>query len=175
MKRVKLTFEEWSCILSKKQRIQYFDSETIKGYVSHIEIEKVSKPQIWKFNGQNITVCENGFQWLSILPAEEYYCMTAMMNQKRQILLWYIDMIAGQGIGEDGVPYFDDLYLDLVVYPDGTFIEDDRDELMQAWRDGDITAEQVALANKVCEELKTRWKNVDSLSEYTYNCLGLLS
>ena len=38
-------------------------------------------------------------------------------------------MIAKQGIDYDGVPYFDDLYLDLVVYPDGTIVVDDMDEL----------------------------------------------
>ena len=43
-----------------------------------------------------------------------------MMNEEEEILLWYIDMIAAQGIDADGIPYFDDLYLDLVVYPDGT-------------------------------------------------------
>ena len=37
-----------------------------------------------------------------------------------------------QGIDADGIPYFDDLYLDLVVYPGGTIIVDDMDELEEA-------------------------------------------
>lgn len=53
------------------------------------------------------------------------------MDEENEILLWYIDMIAGQGIDIDDIPYFDDLYLDLIVYPDGSIIEDDRDELEQ--------------------------------------------
>ena len=51
----------------------------------------------------------------------------------------YIDMIAGQGKDVDGIAYIDDLYLDLVAYPDGTVLEDDMDELEEALRNGDIS------------------------------------
>ena len=47
-------------------------------------------------------------------------------------------MIASQGIYVDVVPYFDDLYLDLVVYPDGTIIVDDMDELGEVLSKKDI-------------------------------------
>ena len=50
------------------------------------------------------------------MPQNDWYCITAMMDENGVIILWYIDMIASQGIDVDGVPYFDDLYLDLVVY-----------------------------------------------------------
>ena len=36
---------------------------------------------------------------------------TAMMDENEKVLLWYIDMIAKQGIDVDGVPYFDDLII----------------------------------------------------------------
>ena len=39
-------------------------------------------------------------------------------------------MIAEQGSDADGVPYFLDLYLDLVVYPNGEIKVDDMDELV---------------------------------------------
>mgnify|MGYP003311197489 CR=1 FL=1 len=55
---------------------------------------------------------------------------------------------------KDGVPYFYDLYLDLVVYPDGTIIEDDMDELHNALTDGDITRQQFELALDTCNKLK---------------------
>ena len=68
-----------------------------------------------------------------------------MMDENGKVLLWYIDMTAKQGIDVDGVPYFDDLYLDLVVYPDGTIIVDDMDELEEALSKKDITQEQFFL------------------------------
>ena len=100
----------------------------------------------WKFNAEDIVVCDKGRKWLSILPQNDWYCITAMMDEDEKVLLWYIDMIASQGIDVDGVPYFDDLYLDLVVYPDGTIIVDDMDELEEALSKKDITQEQFNLA-----------------------------
>jgi len=70
-------------------------------------------------------------------------------------VVWYIDMIAGQGKDIDGVAYIDDLYLDLVVYPDGTVLEDDMDELEEALRSGDISKELFELAIETCNKLKT--------------------
>ncbi len=93
-----------------------------------MEIKEVTKPQVWNYNGKDTIVCDKGIKWISILPKDKYYCITAMLDQKEEIIAWYIDMIAGQGV-DDGIPYFYDLYLDLVVYPDGTIIIDDMDEL----------------------------------------------
>ncbi len=67
------------------------------------------------------------------------------MNENEEILLWYIDMIADQGADPDGVPYFDDLYLDLIVYPDGTIKEDDMDELAETLAQKEISEEQYPL------------------------------
>lgn len=119
-----------------------------------IELLDVSAPQIWYFNGTDIVVCDTNYQWVSILPSEEHYCITAMMNPESRILLWNIDISACQGLDNDSVPWFDDLYLDLVVYPDGIVVEDDRDELEDALKKGDITQEQFNLANCTCNKLK---------------------
>ena len=94
-----------------------------------------------------------------------------MMNADNDILLWYIDMIADQGIDADGVPYFDDLYLDLVVYPDGTIIVDDMDELEAALATKDITQEQFHLAISTSDKLKTGLlSNIDTFIDYTLRC-----
>ncbi len=171
MKRSRLTYDEWKCILDKRQKIKCIDNENFSGYVSKIDILNVSVPQIWKFNGKDIIVCQNGYKWISILPKEEYYCITAMLNEENHILLWYIDMIANQGVDADFVPYFDDLYLDLVVYPNGDIIEDDRDELEQAFSSGDITLQQFELANFTSEKLKNSLLNdIDTLKKFTEDC-----
>ena len=98
-----------------------------------------------------------------------------MLNANDDILLWYIDMIAAQGIDEDGVPYFDDLYLDLVVYPDGAIIVDDMDELEDALTKKDITQEQFELAINTAEKLKTSLlSNIQEFIAYTLRCKALV-
>lgn len=171
MKKSRLSYDEWKCIKSKKVKGKQISTDFFEGYIGIVEIEEVSEKQIWKFNGEDIIVCDNGLKWLAILPQNDFYCITAMMNENNDILLWYIDMIAGQGIDTDGVPYFDDLYLDLVVYPDGTIIVDDMDELEEALSVKDITQEQFDIATSTSDNLKNGLlSNVDTFIEYTLRC-----
>lgn len=171
MKRSRLSYDEWKCIISKDMRGKWVDSELLEGYVGLIDIKEVSKAQIWKFNGEDIVVCDRGRKWISILPRNDWYCITAMMDEEGEILLWYIDMIAEQGIDADGVPYFDDLYLDLVVYPDGTIVVDDMDELEEALSKKDITQEQFDLAIETSQRLQRGiLSDISSFIEYTRKC-----
>lgn len=85
-------------------------------------------------------------------------------------------MIADIGLGKDGVPYFDDLYLDLVVYPDGTIIEDDMDELEEALLVKDISKEQYSLAINTSIKLKEGiLSNIETFITYTYKCLEMVN
>ena len=151
------------------------NTDFFKGYIGIIEIEEVSEKQIWTFNGADIIVCDSGLKWLSILPQNDFYCITAMMNADNDVLLWYIDMIAEQGMDVDGIPFFDDLYLDLVVYPDGTIKVDDMDELEEALLMKDITQEQYNLAISTSNRLRDGLlSNVNAFIEYTLRCYEIV-
>ena len=130
------------------------NTEEIVGYVGILSINEVPEPQIWKYNGEDLFVCDNNYQWLTIMPKNDYYCLTVMMHENREMQVCYIDMIDEQGYDEEGVPYFYDLYLDLVVYPNGIVIEDDMDELQEALQKSDITQQQYEQALLTSEKLK---------------------
>lgn len=167
MYRCRITYDEWKCMKKKRRVGKVIRQADFTGYIGILDILEVSEPQIWKYNGKEVTVCNNNYQWLSIMPENEYYCMTVMMNEKQEIQVCYIDMIAEQGHDADGVPYFYDLYLDLVVYPDGTIIEDDMDELESALQSGDISQQQFALAINTSNKLKNGLLNDPAaLKEY---------
>ena len=176
MKRSKLSYEEWKCILSKDLYCKNIESDLFTGYIGLLHIHEVSEAQIWRFNGEDMVVCDNGVKWLTILPQDDFYCITAMMNPQSEVLVWYIDMIAGQGQDADGVAYIDDLYLDLVVYPDGTIREDDMDELEEALREGDISKEQFDLAIDTCNRLKNGMlSDIDEFQDFTNKCMQLIA
>lgn len=167
MKKCRLTYDEWKCIKDKQQTIQFVTTDEFCGHVSVLEIKEVTEPQVWNFNGKNQTVCDKGIKWISILPKDKYYCITAMLNQNEEIIVWYIDMIASQGM-EEGIPFFYDLYLDLIAYPDGTIITDDMDELEDALKNGDISDRLFQLAVDTKEELEnTLLSDVKSFERYT--------
>ncbi len=175
VKRSRLSYDEWKCILAKELHGCKVDSKLVTGYIGLLEIQEVNEAQVWEFKGTDIVVCDKGIKWLSILPQNDWYCITAMMNEKEDIILWYIDMIAAQGIDIDGVPYFDDLYLDLVVYPDGTLIVDDMDELEDALQKNDITQEQFNLAIETSEKLqKGILGDITNLVKYTKKCFEVV-
>jgi len=176
MKRSKLNYEEWKCILSKDLYCKNVESDFFTGYIGLLHIHEVSEPQIWRFNGEDMVVCDNDVKWLTILPKDDYYCITVMMNSESEVLVWYIDMIAGQGQDTDGVAYIDDLYLDLVVYPDGTVLEDDMDELEAALREGDISKELFDLAIDTCNRLKNGLlSDTDEFQSFTRKCIQLIT
>lgn len=181
MKRKRLSHDSWKCILSKDMHIAQVSTEFFTGHMAFMEVKDITGTQTWEFRGENIVVCDKGMKWLSILPQNDFYCITAMMDEKDTVILWYIDMIATQGVDADGVPWFDDLYLDLVVYADGTAVVDDMDELEAALAGGDITHKQFELALETCERLKAGVaKDVESLMEYTQKvydmvkCCGIM-
>ncbi len=176
MKRSKLSYDEWKCIETKKLKGKRVNTDFFKGYIGILEIEKVTQKQIWRFNDEDIIVCDNGLKWLSILPQNDFYCITTMMNENDDILLWYIDMIAEQGIDEDFIPYFDDLYLDLVVYPTGMIKVDDMDELEEALAREEITEEQFNLAINTSNKLKNGLlSSINNLVDFTMKCKEMVN
>ena len=88
------------------------------------------------------------------MPKDDYYCITVMMDEGFNVKVSYVDMIDSQGIDDDGVPFFYDCYLDLVVYPDGYVKVDDRDELDEALQNGDISKEQYDRALQTADRVR---------------------
>ena len=175
MKKSRLSYDEWKCILLKELSGTFINSDFFDGYIGLIKIIEVNEAQIWKYNGQTITVCDKGMKWLSILPRNDHYCITAMFDTKSDILLWYIDIIMAQGINKDGVPYFEDLYLDLIIYPDGTVITDDMDELEEALSNNNITQEQFEIAIFTGNRIKNSLvSDMNNFKRFTQKCLEMI-
>ena len=121
-----------------------------------IHIEKVKEKQVWGFLDGRPVVADDGFQWLVIVPKYKNYVITMYMDQNRKTILWYIDMIDGQGTDEDGVCFYNDLFLDLIILDSGEIVEDDRDELDMALAQGVISKEQYTRVNETALYLKER-------------------
>ena len=172
MKHKRLDRDIWYDIAEKRYIQKRVDVEDFHGTVSVVYIDKAVNECVWQFPCGEVTVCADGMKWLEILPDKENYLITAMISKEGRIVLWYIDMIAGYGFEQDGVAYYADLYLDLVVTPDGYIKIDDMDELMDALADGDITDAQVSLALHTKRKLE-RGVLCD-IPRFTDKCMRLL-
>lgn len=91
---------------------------------------------------------DDGYVWLQHFPSEKRYSLTTMFDSKGEIVQWYIDICLGNGI-ENNIPWFDDLFLDIVVLPTGEVIQLDTDELEDALKAGVIDND---LYNTACYE-----------------------
>lgn len=72
----------------------------------------------------------------------------------------------------DGIPYEDDMYLDVVVTPSGDIILLDEDEFKDAYDRKEMTKAEFDEAYKIANELMKKLnENKDQLKEYTDNYL----
>ena len=74
-----------------------------------------------------------------------------------------------RGIGkEDGIPYEDDLYLDVVLRPDGETILLDEDELKEAFDSLEMTKEEYQETYKIAYDLIEKLKdNQEKVKAFT--------
>lgn len=176
MKRKRLDYAKWDCILSKTLLHKHVSTPFLTGCIDLLDIHAVTQPQYWNFNNEQILLCDKGIKWLTVMPDDDWFCLSVLLNESNEIMLWYIDMIEEHGIDPDGVPYYYDLYLDMVIYPDGTILLDDMDELEDALDAKIITQEQYDLAIETSQILTDKLQNnSENLRNYCLQCLELLN
>lgn len=117
---------------------------SFKGDVWYNMFKKISKKALLPSGSPYL---DSGYTWLEFYEYGTKNRLTAMYNANNEIIEWYYDV--SKEIGKDeknGIPYEDDLYLDVIFMPDGSHIILDRDELDEALRAGKITKEEYDIA-----------------------------
>ncbi|GEN46125.1 DUF402 domain-containing protein [Alkalibacillus haloalkaliphilus] len=136
---------EWARVKARDYTQSYFDDDYFKGYVTLLKINQVSEPLKVSYGVHEICVVDNGYLWLQHFPEGQHFTVTTMFNAKGEVVQWYIDLSLWNGI-ENIIPYYDDLFLDIVVLPNGQVFLLDEDELQQAFNKGIVNKEIFNLA-----------------------------
>jgi predicted RNA-binding protein associated with RNAse of E/G family len=76
-----------------------------------------------------------------------------MFDDQGEIVEWYIDVCKHQGVTDQGVPWFDDLYLDIVVLNNRSLFLLDEDELDEALTKGMITVKDYDMATETAKHV----------------------
>ena len=122
-----------------------------------------------------ICLCDDGYKGIIFLPDNETWCVTAIYNRHNEIVEWYFDMTKENGVDERNIPYFEDLYLDVIVAPDFSVHLIDEDELQEALDEGTITKEEYDLAYRTYEKLVEEViRDEEFLTVFLPRYLGLL-
>jgi len=139
----------------RKWYFQYFpyhqmhmDNELFKGWVS-LNYLTDGETRYWEHEKSGkIPVSAKGMTWLTLIPDDRKRCIGAYIKPDRRVSVWYVDVIEETGIDEDGVVYYIDKYLDVILTPQGDVIVQDRDELDAAYESGELSDAQYEEAIK---------------------------
>jgi len=175
MKRKLADRPNWSRILKKEYKQTYINDNSFHGYISSLTLQEVKDPLYVKYETEELCIVDDGYLWVMHFPDGMNYSTTTTIDRQGRIVQWYFDVVHSQGITEDGVPYIDDLYLDLVYLPDGRIFILDEDELAEALRNGLIKRYEYESAyqtlNEIINSIKT---NTNYIINNTLNHLKLL-
>lgn len=136
----------WRRVTDKKFQVKTVTEPDFEGLVVLYQIKQVRDP-LWKeYGNKRFCVADAGYEWLQHFPKGAHYVVTSMYDNKGRLVQWYIDICRTQGVTDRGVPWFDDLYLDVVILPSGESYLLDEEELEEAYRERQITKEDYDLA-----------------------------
>lgn len=137
---------DWDLIIQKRKSENY--------YITIKRINEIDKPFVVDITGKNKVCLDNGYYLIEFTPLDKYYNVRIFLDKDSNITGYYFDISRGNGV-EENIPYYDDLYLDIIYCPDdNNFITIvDEDELLEALKKGEITKEEFDLAKDVCSKL----------------------
>ena len=166
---------DWHRVLDRNFVCKYFHDNEFEGYATLITIHQVKEPLTTVINGEEVLIVDDGYYWMQHFPSQSHYCVTTMFNDKKEIIQWYFDISKQNGISDQGIPFWDDLYLDVMVLPNGKFQMKDEDELEDALNRNAIELDDYYLAKNTMKDLIKSIKSMSlpvmQSSEHYFNLL----
>lgn len=153
MKKKSAARLDWPRVLARRFVVQRIDSDTYHGYVTLLRLDEVSEALYVPFGQERVCIVDRGYDWVQHFPDYAPYVVLAAFDEHGELVQWYIDIVESTGVDERGVPWYNDLYLDVVVSPLGETLLLDVDELDEALRLGEVTRGQYDFA----------WRQVSAL------------
>lgn len=147
-------------ILDKKFKIIDFNYEKFNGKISLIEIEEINKDfKASRPDGTEELIISKNYKIMTYFPNDEQYSMTVMYNNNWDLIQWYFDVQRYKCKYDSEIPYSEDLYLDVVVLPNGVFYTLDEDEIKEALEKNLITQKEYDMAYETMNKITQMIKN----------------
>ena len=129
-------------------------------YLCIKKVNKINPPFILHKFDKDITHIDAGYYIVEYTSIDKLYNARAYVDNNKKIIDYYFDISSKNGL-ENKIPYYDDLYLDVLYYPNQNNLikYDDMDELEEALKENKITKEQFDKAISTAEEIVAEIKN----------------
>lgn len=152
MKRKVFDLRRWPRVAAHSQTALAVPGHVIVDFAAH----EVTRPLDVDFGGRVLRVLDSGFRWVRVHPTGGGEgtlgsALSAQLDAQGTPVQLYVDLHLGEGVGEDGLPWTDDAYLDVIGdwqvrdAAAGRVTEThiiDAEELARAVEDGLVTPEQ---------------------------------
>jgi predicted RNA-binding protein associated with RNAse of E/G family len=122
----------WKRLKASRFWMERVETPEFTGYITLLALDAVRDPLIVSFKNRRLRIADNGYAWLMQFPDAAHHVITTMFDDRGRITQCYIDMCRQTGIDNRGIPWLEDLYLDLAIIPPGEYEVLDADELRQA-------------------------------------------
>ena len=134
--------DDWTLLIIKREEQNF--------YITIKKINKIDETFIIK----DKKIIDNGYYIMEFTPLDQFYNVRVFLDSNADTLGYYFDISAGNG-EENNIPYYDDLYLDVIHFPYGDCLikVEDEDELLEALNTGKISTEKYNMANNICEKV----------------------
>lgn len=174
MKRKYADYPNWEKVLKKEYKNRYFNNDDFKGNISLLTAVKVKEKII--SSDDNVLLLDDGFKWLEFYPeTNKNIAVSVCINNKNEFLDWFFDIAKDSALTKDGIPYIDDLYLDLIMTPTGDIRMVDQEELQEALDKKIITQEDFDLAYEVANKLINQLDGkINKVIEFTKKYFDLI-
>ncbi|PYI55479.1 DUF402 domain-containing protein [Paenibacillus flagellatus] len=143
----------WPRIESRRYAQKRVDDESFRGYTSLLALDRVREPLVVEAGGRPLRVADDGYVWLQLFPDGGKHTLTAMFDDRRTVRQWYFDIVKRVGVSAEGIPYWDDLYLDVVAANEREPYLIDADELDDALARGLVTGADYRAAHMEAERV----------------------
>lgn len=164
----------WSRIIEKDYKCTYVDIPEFKGYVTQLKLIKVKKPLYVFMHRNKLKVADDGYVWYMLFPENEHYSLTAMADDEGNFVQFYFDIVFKNELNEDGIPGFDDLFLDVVFTKNDSILLDEED-LSAALREGLVDPDTADLAYFTAMRILNQTEgHYDSLCQWVSKCISYL-
>lgn len=118
-----------------------------------LEVHEVVEPLWVACAGERVKILDDGFAWLFVLREGARHVVTAHCDAAGEPVHWYVDVVEGWWMGDDGFPVYADLFLDVVATPGGSVELLDVVELEAALAADGVTSAQYELARSEADRL----------------------
>ena len=140
--------------------IKIIKEEKFDCYTCVKHIKSIDKQYITSHLKNNLCLLDTGYYIIEYIPLNEQYIIRIFMNEKKEILQYYIDITKENGI-ENDIPFYYDLYLDITidVLSENLITLWDESELIEAVKSKDVSSEDYTMAHNIADKLLNQIKN----------------